>query len=204
MTMLHLFEAMRRRFMALGLRERGLIFLVPLLLFGFLLFDGLAQAGKQRRQQQVQVAELKQQAANIEAALLQLQREETTAAADPAQARERLQSDITGQLAGFLSPDLMQDVLSTILADRYGVRVLALNSRPAELVGAVGSGKLYRHTLEVTLRGDYFNVVSYLKAIEQQAGLYWQKLDYQVKSWPNNTVQVELFTLSLEEAFIRA
>ncbi|MDF3031454.1 MAG: biosis protein MshJ, partial [Moraxellaceae bacterium] len=126
------------------------------------------------------------------------------AAADPAQARERLQSDITGQLAGFLSPDLMQDVLSTILADRYGVRVLALNSRPAELVGAVGSGKLYRHTLEVTLRGDYFNVVSYLKAIEQQAGLYWQKLDYQVKSWPNNTVQVELFTLSLEEAFIRA
>ncbi|MCD6060669.1 MAG: biosis protein MshJ, partial [Moraxellaceae bacterium] len=199
-----LFEAMRCRFMALGLRERGLIFLVPLLLFGFLLFDGLAQAGKQRRQQQAQVAELKQQAANIQAALLQLQREETIAAADPAQAREQLQSDIAGQLAGFLSPDLMQDVLSTILADRYGVRVLALNSRPAELVGAVGSGKLYRHTLEVTLRGDYFHVVSYLKAIEQQAGLYWQKLDYQVKSWPNNTVQVELFTLSLEEAFIRA
>lgn len=204
MTMITLLERMQLRFLALSLRERGLVFLAPLLLAGFLLFDGVYQTGKQLREQQAQMAELRMQAANAQAAQAQLERDGETPGADPAVARQRLRNDIADQLAGSLSPDRMQAVLRTLLAGHYGVSVLALESRPAEVVSAsAGPGKLYRHALELTLSGDYFSILKYLAAIEKQTGIHWQKLDYQVKSWPANTVQVELFTLSLEEALIR-
>ncbi|MDF2445409.1 MAG: hypothetical protein K0S46_645 [Moraxellaceae bacterium] len=205
MTMLmSLLERIQARFMALSRRERGLVFLVPFLLAGFLLFDGVHQTGKQLREQQAQIAELRMQAAHAQAAQAQLERD-GAAGTDPVAARQRLQSDIADQLAGSLSPDRMQEVLRTLLAEHHGVSVLALESRPAERVSAVaGPGKLYRHALELTLSGDYFNILKYLAALEKQTGIHWQKLDYEVKGWPANTVRVELFTLSLEEVLIRA
>jgi len=194
---------MAARFAGLGQRERAWVFLAVLFLFGFLIADRLHQVTQQRWQQQKQITRLKTETRNLETALTRLRAERLALA--PEQARQRLQEDITRETAGFISPGQMHEVLRTILASTFNVKVLALNSPPATLISdPKDRQKLYRHSLELTLSGNYFDIIRYLRAIEQARGIHWQALDYQVTQWPNNTVQVELFSLSLEEALVRA
>lgn len=191
------------RFAGLGQRERAGVFLAVLLIFSFLIVDRLYLVTRQRQQQQAQITRLQTETRNLDTALARLRAERLALA--PEQARQRLQEDIARETAGFISPGQMHEVLRTMLASTFNVKLLALNSAPATLISdPKDPQKLYRHSLELTLSGNYFDIIRYLRTIEQAHGIHWQTLDYQVTQWPNNTVQVELFSLSLEEALVRA
>jgi MSHA biogenesis protein MshJ len=63
--------------------------------------------------------------------------------------------------------------------------------------------KLYRHTLVLTLRGRYLDVLDYLETVERLPWhLYWSRLQFTADEYPLNTVMIELHTLSLEEEWI--
>lgn len=49
------------------------------------------------------------------------------------------------------------------------------------------------------IRGTYFSVMTYLQHIEKLPwNIYWDKLDYQVKSYPTATATIEFYTLKPE------
>ena len=70
----------------------------------------------------------------------------------------------------------------------------------------VGDGSkvnLYSHGIKLTLQGDYFSILAFIKAVESMPDkLYWKRLDYRVESHPDALVELELYTLSVNKDFI--
>ncbi|WP_045860573.1 hypothetical protein [Teredinibacter purpureus] len=62
---------------------------------------------------------------------------------------------------------------------------------------------VYKHAVRVSLRGDYFAVIDYLQQLEQLPWkLYWDFIEYEVKSYPNAEVSLEVYTLSTDKGVL--
>ncbi len=62
---------------------------------------------------------------------------------------------------------------------------------------------VFKHAVVVSLEGNYFDVVNYLKALESlEWKVYWQSIDYRVNKYPKAQVTIEVYTLSTEEGLL--
>lgn len=62
---------------------------------------------------------------------------------------------------------------------------------------------LYRHTLIITLQGDYFSTLKYLKALEALPWrIHWDYIDYKVKDYPTAETRIQIYTLSFEQDWL--
>jgi len=74
---------------------------------------------------------------------------------------------------------------------------------PAEAEPARAPALLYRHGVEIVLRGNYLDMVNYMDAVEAMpAHVFWGKVNMQVEQYPNATLSLTLYTLSLDEKWI--
>ena len=70
-------------------------------------------------------------------------------------------------------------------------------------VPAKAPAVLYRHGVEIVLRGNYLDMVNYMDAVEAMPShVFWGKLNMQVEQYPNATLSLTLYTLSLDEKWI--
>ncbi len=64
---------------------------------------------------------------------------------------------------------------------------------------------VYRHPLQLKLKGSYFQIMDYLKALEQSGyKFYWEQLDYKVEKYPQAEVMIMLSTLGTEAHWMGA
>ena len=62
---------------------------------------------------------------------------------------------------------------------------------------------VFKHAVTISLEGRYFDVVSYLSALEQLPWkIYWEFLDYQVEDYPSARVTLQVYTLSTGEGVL--
>ncbi len=62
---------------------------------------------------------------------------------------------------------------------------------------------VFKHSVVVALEGKYFDVVSYLSALESLPWkFYWESIDYEVDKYPNARVLIEVYTLSTDEGVL--
>jgi MSHA biogenesis protein MshJ len=62
---------------------------------------------------------------------------------------------------------------------------------------------IYKHGVEITVRGQYFDILEYLIALEKMPNqVFWANAKLQVKEYPNATLTLDLFTLSLEKKWL--
>lgn len=121
---------------------------------------------------------------------------------------EKMKAQIEGQLSGLIAPEKMADVLRTLLIDQKALKLISLKNLPVEpfnLVDEHSEGQdtaLFSHSMELVLDGQYFDVLEYIKRLEQLKGFNWQMLDYDVIDYPNARVTIKIRTLSLEEDWI--
>ena len=116
-------------------------------------------------------------------------------------------SIMKGKMVNLISAKQMTSVLQALMAKSDDVALVGLSSLPPEVViegpNNSNEGKLYRHGIEMTLKGDFFAIQNYLEKAQQlQWQLYWQTLDFQVTAYPEATVNVTVYTLSAEDAFM--
>ena len=101
----------------------------------------------------------------------------------------------------------MLPVLQSLLQQTAQVQLLALASKPPEAVLQNPERPdlgMFKHTIELHIKGSYFQVHQLLQAIEQSPWrFYWSRMDYQVISYPNAEIKLELYTLSTSEDYIR-
>jgi len=65
-------------------------------------------------------------------------------------------------------------------------------------------GTIYKHGVELTVRGRYLDLLAYLKQIEAlPVRLYWDKLEMTVLQPPTVTMHVTIYTISLDKAWIQ-
>ncbi|MFL0802092.1 MAG: hypothetical protein K6L81_00095 [Agarilytica sp.] len=62
---------------------------------------------------------------------------------------------------------------------------------------------VFKHSVVVALEGKYFDVVSYLSALENLPWkFYWESIDYEVDKYPRARVLIEVYTLSTDEGVL--
>ncbi len=116
-----------------------------------------------------------------------------------------------------IDPSEMRDVLEELLRRQHGLTLVSATNRPAQLISeeaepAEGepaaaepsdAPKLYRHSLVLTLRGDYLEALRYLEDVERLPWrIYWSRLELSIDQYPVNDIVVEVATLSLDEEWI--
>lgn len=67
---------------------------------------------------------------------------------------------------------------------------------PAEL--------LYRHGVEITVRGGYLDMVDYMAALESlPTQLFWGRAELEAETWPASRLTLTLYTLSLDRKWMK-
>lgn len=108
-----------------------------------------------------------------------------------------------------ISPQQMVAVLRDVLGDAGGLSLMALRNLGSEPAIQASRGadaaapRVYRHRVEVVVRGDYFSLLAYLERLE---GLDWQfqwdALAIETIDYPQAEARLSLSTLSLAEDWV--
>ncbi|OBV38258.1 type II secretion system protein GspM [Janthinobacterium psychrotolerans] len=130
--------------------------------------------------------------------------------------------------SGLVAPDRIVFLLERLLRQHARLRVESLRTLPsapagtaaaaAPVAGAVPpapgaatpaasliktSPLLYRHGVEVVLRGSYIDMVNYMEALEAMpTRVFWGDARLEVEQYPDASLRLTLFTLSLDDKWI--
>ena len=128
---------------------------------------------------------------------------------------QALRGDIDQLLAGFVAPERVPLLLEDMLKQHQGLKLVRLTSQPPEPLlfeqpqadeatpGDQSAPQIFRHPVQLVFEGGYMDVLAYLDAIEQgEWQLAWRRLEYEVVSYPNAKVFIEIETLSRHEEWI--
>lgn len=63
---------------------------------------------------------------------------------------------------------------------------------------------LYRHGVEVSVRGNYLDMITYMDALESMSTkLIWGKAELSVEDYPNSRLTLTVYTLSLDKKWMK-
>ena len=212
-------------------RERSLIFAASVVVV-YVLIDALLVAPVLAQRKRL-VLETQNDQAEIVKMVAQVQTLVRDKAADPdavikarlseLTARQaELQRQIDAQSAELVPPEKMPAVLEKILANNPRVRLIEVKTLPrssislekeaAPVQGQARTAKpteekkpaeIYRHGVEVTMRGSYLDLLAYLKEIESlPVRMFWDKLQMSVTVYPTVTLRLVVYTISLEKTWL--
>lgn len=127
----------------------------------------------------------------------------------------RLSADMDGLQKGLVPPDKMSSLLQDLLKKNEGLKLLSLKTLPAmplQEISQAGSGSdsktpdtgvLYKHGVEVVVRGNYADLTRYLAQLESMPWqLFWAGASLDVDAHPDMTLKLTLFTLSLDRKWL--
>ncbi|RJG01249.1 MSHA biogenesis protein MshJ [Noviherbaspirillum sedimenti] len=139
------------------------------------------------------------------------------------------QNNLKDLQKGLVSPERMSSLLEDILKRNGKLRLIALKTLPvadvdanADLAPAPKSGPgvaaapagssqaarpaaghIYKHGVEITIQGGYPDMLRYMAELEAMPWqLYWGKAKMEVDEYPQATLTLTLFTLSLDRTWL--
>lgn len=213
---------------ALSLRERALIFAAAAALLvsvlNILLLDPLAAQQKRMSSQLVQQQEqIKEIDAQLEA-LLQAKRSRETSPQHQRlmQLRKQLadgEAYIRARQDKLVPPEKIGSLLEQVLKKNGRLDLVKLqtlpvttfiekiDSRTSEQENAPAGAtnkQIYKHGVQVTVRGNYADMIEYLDALEHlPAQMLWGTAKLNVIKYPTAELTLTVYTLSLEKTWLR-
>lgn len=133
----------------------------------------------------------------------------------------RLGDSLASMQKGLVAPEQMAPLLQTILRANGRLQLVALATLPVTAVGApppsagpaapaaaapapAVTGLLYRHGVQVTVRGSYADMIDYMAALERlPTQLFWGQAQLAVEDYPRTQVTLTLYTLSLDRKWMK-
>ena len=110
-----------------------------------------------------------------------------------------LERALASRKGAFVAPSRLPDLLRSLLGSGRAVTLESLRTIPG--VRVQGGADLYRHGLEVTLRGSYFDLMQYLTDMEKMpARLLWGPVELRVEQYPEVRMTLQVHTLSTQRA----
>jgi MSHA biogenesis protein MshJ len=111
----------------------------------------------------------------------------------------QLEKSLAERRAAFVAPNRLPELLKNLLGPGRPIKLESLRTLPA--VQVQGGGELYRHGLEMTLRGSYFDLMQYLSDLEKMpARLLWGGVELQVDKYPEVRLSMQVHTLSTQRS----
>lgn len=143
---------------------------------------------------------------------------------------EDLSIQLRAMQNGLVAPERMAPLLDTILRANGRLSLVSVRTLPAESVleagrraagaapGAADPGQataapgaapataelLYRHGVEITVRGSYLDMIDYMAALESlPTQLFWGRAQLEAETWPSSRLTLTLYTLSLDRKWMK-
>ncbi len=203
------------RINGLSIRERGLLLLVSFAVI-FLIWDLFVMQPISQRQEQVQ-GQLQEVRDRVTALTGAIQEVATQRGVDP-DARlhlrrqqleeeiDELQASISNLHGGITAPRESISVLAGLLADQSGITIAELENLPTQpLLGPAGVPVpgIFVHRVRVIVESDFAGVGNYLDRIsELPDGVFWESMDLTVPGWPDNRVELVLYSLAFSDNWL--
>jgi MSHA biogenesis protein MshJ len=136
----------------------------------------------------------------------------------------RLGESLRAMQQGLVPPERVAPLLESILRANGRLKMVSVRTLPVEPLSGIGERKgaggalpeaaavkgqarrelLFRHGVEVTVRGSYLDMVDYMTALEAlPTQLFWGKAQLEVEEYPSVRLTLTLFTLSLDEKWMK-
>jgi MSHA biogenesis protein MshJ len=133
-----------------------------------------------------------------------------------------LEAKLAEEQRKFVPPERIGSVLEEMLSRNRKLQLVDMRTLPATALGgpaadkpaagkppakpkapAPGAGQIYRHGVELTVAGTYLDLLAYLRDLEKLPNqMYWGKLDLNVTAYPQVTLKLSVYTLSLDIAWM--
>jgi MSHA biogenesis protein MshJ len=123
---------------------------------------------------------------------------------------QKIDKELARQTNSLVPANKMATMLENVLTDSKGLTLVELQSiaptpilleQPKE--GEEPKIGLYRHGVTLIFEGNYFDIQQHLEKLESLPWqFYWKKFDYLVGDYPTARVEIEIYTLSTNKAFI--
>lgn len=132
----------------------------------------------------------------------------------------KIDSKLLELTSDLIDPIQMRYALLELLSLEQGVRLVSfelLGAQPLLSVTAeskndndsanqaheINQQNLYRHGIKIKLSGGYFELQSYLKQLEQiKWHFFWQSFDFKVMEYPENELEIIIYSLSTKRGFV--
>lgn len=206
----------QEKFAQLSLREKWLVALCGVVVFGLGIYTLLVEpALKSNQAAAKQITAAKLNAQRLEADILLMT---AKLKKDPDQELnlefKRLMSEsqsLSEQLAdiveNLISPSEMALLLENVLSGTKGLKLVALESMKAEPIVSNEAeetlSSYYVHPVRLEVTGDYFAIVQYLETLENlPMKYYWRSFRYTVEAYPEARLVLEVYTLGSRQEFI--
>jgi MSHA biogenesis protein MshJ len=138
---------------------------------------------------------------------------------------ERTSADLRTMQKGLVPPERIAPLLESILRANGRLKLVSLKTLPvttlndaapqpaAPAAPAAAAAAppvvkapdlLYRHGVELTVRGSYLDMVDYMHALETlPTQLFWGKAQLDAEAYPNVRLTLTLYTLSLDSKWMK-
>ena len=201
---------------AATLRQRLLVFVAAAAVLLFLANALLLQP--QRLKQRRLAAETAQAQKSLAGLQAQLGRMVSDDANDPNALLRKRQAALRAELSAlnsriakeerrFTAPEHMRAVLEDMLARNKRLTLVDLRTLPvvpiAPQSAAGAPAGVFRHGLELTVRGTYEELYDYLRLLEDlPSQLYWARAELTVADHPLLTLKLTVHTISFDRAWL--
>lgn len=214
---------------AMSMRERALIFatavVLALSLVNTLLLEPLFVRQKALR---TQVSQQQQMMSEVQLQITAVQQQNSPDSTSP----QRIQINQIRQEIAYgdvylkssrerlVQPEKMAEHLRQLLNKNNRLQLLALQTLPVtpllEQPGAKGADQsrdvqaatqekqVFKHGVQLTLRGNYLDLLPYLSALEKlPQQMYWARAQMKVAQYPTAELTLILYTLSLDKTWLQ-
>lgn len=204
----------------MSLRERVLIFLAAafmvIALVDLMLLEPLFAKKKVLAAQVIQRQEKLKELQALTESLQQAKRNEAHSPllVRSAQLKQQLQEQgnyLQSHRDHLVEPDKMADLLEQVLNKNGKLQLLALKTmpvgllieKPRSMIGNNIQKQIYKHGVQITVRGGYLDLLRYITALEKlPVQMFWGEMSLTVDQYPDSVLVLTLYTLSLDETWL--
>lgn len=204
----------QKKFEGIELKRRRMWFIVAVFLVLYISYwfgmrpalEVITSEQIKQQDQQAQFEQVSQEVKELEQLLNADPQETQRRRLEQLQARLLQISRELNQEANYVSAADNRALLRELLNQASNVEVQSAQALPAELVyqdEVDQEAGIFRHRLQLVIRGDYASLSGYLQRLEQLTwSFYWQRLDYKVMEPPAAELTIEIYTISLERDYV--
>ena len=206
---------------ALSMRERILVFatvtVVVLFLLNMLLLEPLLARQKSLHSQ---ISQQQQTMLEVQAQIAALVLENSPNAKSPQRSQiNQIRQEIAEGNAYLKSsreklvqPEKMAEHLRQLLSKNNRLQLVALQTLPVTpllepskvAASAAQDRQVFKHGVQLTLRGNYLDLLQYLSALESlPQQMYWARAQMSVVQYPAAEITLILYTLSLDKTWLQ-
>lgn len=224
--------AWQAKFDALSLRERLMVAIAAFAATYFLV-DALLLGGWQRQNAGIKATLLEQRAESARTAAQVQEQQVRAGSHPDALARARIReieqkiaaidASLQSSSKQLVPPERMASLLEDLLKGNKRLQLVKLATLPAEALlarepasGAAQAAEpmqaaaeqpagqnIFKHGVELTLRGNYFDMLDYLAQIEALPWqMYWGRLRLEARDYNHPVLTLTLYTLSLDKTWL--